>query len=155
MLLLILTGAWVAWVLKRAKSAAVDQADPGVREDLQALVQTVLSPSFRQYLARSEAGEALAADESDQAPLYLRRLRHILLEPSAVQARRLGSDEIAVGLAVLEDRINTLSRDIVRIEGNAIGRDGLAWNILTVLGTVTGILAGIVGVVGGIAVLLG
>jgi hypothetical protein len=153
-LLLAATASWVYFVVSRVRREARSQANVH-GEDLQLLVQAVLSPAFRQYLASSEAGETLDTSEPDQAPMYLRRLRHILLDPSAREARRLGSDEIAVGLAVLEDRINTLGRDIVRIERNSIGRDGLAWSILTVLGAVTGVLAGVVGIVSGIVVLLG
>ena len=153
LLLLVATAIWAYSVVAKVTRKADSQSD--VREDLQSLVQEVLSPTFRQYLASSEAGEALDVDESDQTPLYLRRLRHILLDPSARGHRRLGSDEIAAGLAILEDRVNSLGRDIVRIERNSVGSDGLAWSILTVIGAVTGILAGIVAVVGGIVVLLG
>jgi hypothetical protein len=153
--LLITLAAVAALLVGRMRSRRTDIVGANVRSDLQQVLEAVLSPSYQRYLKHSNPADTPDGQGPEEEPLYLRRLRRMLLTPAPTRGMpRIGSDETAIGLAVLEVRINNLAESLAKLENNAVGQSRLAWNILGVLGTVIGIFAGIVAIVAGLTQLL-
>jgi hypothetical protein len=147
----VLFGAAIAAVLiaasMRRRSAATRET---TRNELQELLKATLPDSYRRYLEHSNPSITAEPEEVTGEPVYLTRLRHIVLTPPTSGAPHVGSDTATLGLAILEVRMNNLVKDLERIERNAVGEDRVLRTILTLLGIVVGMLAGIVGIVAGI-----
>jgi hypothetical protein len=116
------------------------------RDDLQDLLFAALDPKFSEYL-RTSSPRAAAGEEPEDLPAALGRLRYIFFESSEHGGARMGREELAVGVAVLEARLNSLVETVERIEHNGISQDRLLLTVVGVLATVVTLVSGTVGLI--------
>lgn len=148
----LLVGAFLAGrALQNRGKARRETVTSSAHSELQRLLEEVLTPRYGRYLEESEAAPG---SDPDEMPSQLGRLRRILLEPPQRGEATVGRDEILAGLAVLEARLNNLIADLERVERNSVTQDGVTFSVLSVFGVIIALLAGLVGIVSGVALLV-
>jgi hypothetical protein len=136
-------------VRARQRRRVLAQA-PTVQNDLQTLLQPLLQGPLEEYLRTSSPPR----DSQSDLPPGLDRLRHIFLSQPQLGVPAVGREEIAVGLAVLEVRLNNLTDALKRVEEQSVSQDRVVLTVAGVLGTVIAMLGGVVGLVSGISRML-
>lgn len=132
-------------LIKAARQRAQnDRLQP--RDDLQELLFAALDPKFREYLQTSSPAAAVR-EQQDDVPALLGRLRYIFFDEPEHGPARMGREEIAVGVAVLEARLNSLVATVERIERTGISQDKLIVTVVGVFATLLTLLGGTVGLI--------
>lgn len=139
MVIVLLAGSWIVRARRRQRIVLQEQSQRMLSE----LVLATLPSELRAYL--EESNPVPGTPRKGLATQVQRAAYVSLVAPPA--SDKLGSEQIAVGLAVLEQRINDLDNTIARLHDETVTQDRIVWTVLGVIAATVGVLAGIAGLV--------
>lgn len=146
-------GGWTAARLLSTRSRVKGGAVVVPEQLLGRLLISAMAPEFREYLQASSP--SVSGEGGSDLGAVIERIAYISLRPSPGHPATITLDDLAAGLALVESRMTELSKTVRDLDERAIDHDRLVWTVLSALGVVVGILAGLVGIAVGISKVVG